>query len=147
VGINDKLLASFEDSGVSNPFITPVIVAERGHSRYMQVSRGENQWSLVSGGSNGFSVFTIKNEWLKWLLEEDNCALIVTNHTDHGRCGIGGCNVTLSRQEFMTVKGDSIELFMPLKVNSPRELESHALHMKPWHNCEIPADCGVEVPF
>lgn len=146
-GINPNLQASFRDSVVSNRFITPISITERGRKRFMQLSLERDQWSLVSGGKDNISAFAIKNEWLSWLLEEDNCAMTLVANTYHGRCGVLGCNANVSRQEFINVSGESVQLSKPLVANSPGDLQFHATHVKAWHNCEIPADCGVEEPF
>ena len=74
---NHYLSQLFKSKGADDYFKTPIFVHKKGQTRFLQLQETQlaSGWSLCSGGNNNNLVFKIHNQWLNWLINEDNCAL------------------------------------------------------------------------
>lgn len=138
-GLDKGVRKGFDETDANNPYCTPIIKCHRGRSRYLQLASPGNHWSVISGGHDNRSIYQIHNNWLNWLLEEDNCNLRVDGNSTFPRCGVHGCDVQVNRQMFLDVNDKSITLqfnIPPLKANDPAwDRHMNDGHSTDWLGC------------
>jgi hypothetical protein len=130
-------------------FDTPIVTAVRYSKSGNQIQRkldvqcrdNAQNHSLVSGYNN--SAYRVHNWWVDWLLQEDNCDLIVAGHTQREVfCHHSGCRIRMMTQHFVGQDDKPITLARPYDDEdiSRDELARHYAHSPEYKGCPIVED-------
>jgi hypothetical protein len=145
--VADKILQSFRRAGGSRNYNSPIVLCTLGAGRYIQAQTDRrNGWSLVCGGESGEDAFMVHVKWLNWLFTEDTCSFRVNGSSYFGECGIDGCRLRVTRQDFLEVDGRkrtlSFEAEDPGMARDARTQwqQFHARHTTTWGGCVVPSE-------
>jgi hypothetical protein len=118
--------------------ITPLLQARKNGTHYLQIGNRKKKYSLVLGYSN--NPYLIKDDWLDWFFNEDECNLEFDGDTIYEYCDVEGCKVYISRQRFRKVNGEVVDLSFSVYEKSKysvSEWKRHIAHSPKWKGCPI----------